>query len=202
MMYQQNISDKKNLGFMTLMRPKWVDLYIQKFRTIELWLLVQRANVLPINLIFFESFHSNCNIAINFSSCSLCHGLLIVRNHQEQCALVVAFINVYISCTFDGNFFQSMNTVFLLWLPSFLSVSFTLTSHWNRLGFYHCSEKNRQQNGKKNHHSQWYLRSFNTPWIRRSNKKLGFIDLHFYEMSLYSWFFSLSILYWCRIKYM
>lgn len=126
MMYQQNISDKK-IGFhdvnaskmswfiYTNLEPSWF------IYTSELWLLVQRANVLPINLIFFESLHSNCNIAINFFHLVLCAMVCLLCYDQDQCALVVAFINVYISCTFDGNFFQSMNTVFLL--ASFRSLS-------------------------------------------------------------------------------
>lgn len=189
MMYQQNISDKK-IGFHDVNASKmsWFIYTSSEPLNYDCWCSEQTS---------YQSISSSSNrfiqiaISLLIFHLVLCAMVCLLCYHQDQCALVVAFINVYISCTFDGNFFQSMNTVFLL--ASFLSLSVIYIDiqlqpkHWCDSGSVAAVKKRTKW--KKSHHSQWYLRSFNTLWMRRSNKKLGFIDLHFYEMSLYSWFF-------------
>lgn len=110
MMYQQNISDKK-IGFHDVNASKMS------------WFIYTSSEPLTS----YQSISSSSNrfiqiaISLLILHLVLCAMVCLLCYHQDQCALVVAFINVYISCTFDGNFFQSMNTVFLL--ASFLSLS-------------------------------------------------------------------------------
>lgn len=119
MMYQQNISDKK-IGFHDVNASKmsWFIYTSSEPLNYDCWCSEQTS---------YQSISSSSNrfiqiaISLLIFHLVLCAMVCLLCYHQDQCALVVAFINVYISCTFDGNFFQSMNTVFLL--ASFLSLS-------------------------------------------------------------------------------